>query len=601
MNQLVALIDKNANKYVSRNVLHYKDYVTDQWTPMTWTDFRNDIQLAAYAQEMLGVREIDRIALFTANRPEILVTHFAGFFNRAISVPIYATSSQKEVEYIVNDAQAQILIVGDQRQYDVARAAMTNCPSLQLLITLDPAVKRDQNDSSSLTWQQFLEFGSKATEACKAEVERRRDRSSENDLAYLIYTSGTTGEPKGVMLAHEGLSKTIGFHQEKLTYIGENDISLCFLPLSHVFELGWTLVCLSMGAQVYINTNPKVIAQAVKEVRPTAMCSVPRFWEKVYQAIQAKLATASPVQRKLMQSAVAVGHKRFVQYIGRGRKVPALLEMEYKMMDKLVLSKIRAAVGVDRTNIFPTAGAPISDNIADFLISCGIDIVVGYGLSETTATVTCFDKKNFRIGSIGTLLPGVQVKIGANNEILVKGVTVMRGYYNKPDATREAFTADGWFRTGDAGRLDADGHLYMTERIKDLFKTSNGKYIAPQALESRLSEDRFIEQVAVIGDQRKYVTAVIVPAFDALKEYARSHKISYSSIEELVKNSEIVKMITDRINNLQKEFASFEQIKKFTLLPQAFSMETGELTNTLKIRRPVINRIYATIIDAMYK
>ena len=572
MNQLVALIDKNANKYVSRNVLHYKDYVTDQWTPMTWTDFRNDIQLAAYAQEMLGVREIDRIALFTANRPEILVTHFAGFFNRAISVPIYATSSQKEVEYIVNDAQAQILIVGDQRQYDVARAAMTNCPSLQLLITLDPAVKRDQNDSSSLTWQQFLEFGSKATEACKAEVERRRDRSSENDLAYLIYTSGTTGEPKGVMLAHEGLSKTIGFHQEKLTYIGENDISLCFLPLSHVFELGWTLVCLSMGAQVYINTNPKVIAQAVKEVRPTAMCSVPRFWEKVYQAIQAKLATASPVQRKLMQSAVAVGHKRFVQYIGRGRKVPALLEMEYKMMDKLVLSKIRAAVGVDRTNIFPTAGAPISDNIADFLISCGIDIVVGYGLSETTATVTCFDKKNFRIGSIGTLLPGVQVKIGANNEILVKGVTVMRGYYNKPDATREAFTADGWFRTGDAGRLDADGHLYMTERIKDLFKTSNGKYIAPQALESRLSEDRFIEQVAVIGDQRKYVTAVIVPAFDALKEYARSHKISYSSIEELVKNSEIVKMITDRINNLQKEFASFEQIKKFTLLPQAFSM-----------------------------
>ena len=601
MNQLVALIDKNANKYVSRNVLHYKDYVTDQWTPMTWTDFRNDIQLAAYAQEMLGVREIDRIALFTANRPEILVTHFAGFFNRAISVPIYATSSQKEVEYIVNDAQAQILIVGDQRQYDVARAAMTNCPSLQLLITLDPAVKRDQNDSSSLTWQQFLEFGSKATEACKAEVERRRDRSSENDLAYLIYTSGTTGEPKGVMLAHEGLSKTIGFHQEKLTYIGENDISLCFLPLSHVFELGWTLVCLSMGAQVYINTNPKVIAQAVKEVRPTAMCSVPRFWEKVYQAIQAKLATASPVQRKLMQSAVAVGHKRFVEYIGRGRKVPALLEMEYKMMDKLVLSKIRAAVGVDRTNIFPTAGAPISDNIADFLISCGIDIVVGYGLSETTATVTCFDKKNFRIGSIGTLLPGVQVKIGANNEILVKGVTVMRGYYNKPDATREAFTADGWFRTGDAGRLDADGHLYMTERIKDLFKTSNGKYIAPQALESRLSEDRFIEQVAVIGDQRKYVTAVIVPAFDALKEYARSHKISYSSIEELVKNSEIVKMITDRINNLQKEFASFEQIKKFTLLPQAFSMETGELTNTLKIRRPVINRIYATIIDAMYK
>ena len=317
-------------------------------------------------------------------------------------------------------------------------------------------------------------------------------------------------------------------------------------------------------------------------------------------AIQEKLSAASPMQRKMMQAAVAVGHKRFVEYRGRGRKVPAWLEMEYKMMDKMVLSKIRAAVGVDRTNIFPTAGAPISDKIADFLISCGIDIVVGYGLSETTATVTCFDKKNFRISSISTILPGVQVKIGANNEILVKGATVMRGYYNKPDATRDAFTADGWFRTGDAGRMDADGHLYMTERIKDLFKTSNGKYIAPQALESKLSEDRFIEHVTVISDNRKFVTAVIVPAYAALKEYAKSHSISYASIEELVKNSDIIKFMSERIEQLQTTFASFEQIKKFVLLPHAFSMETGELTNTLKIRRPVINKLYAAEIEAMY-
>ena len=283
-----------------------------------------------------------------------------------------------------------------------------------------------------------------------------------------------------------------------------------------------------------------------------------------------------------------------------GRKVPFVLEMQYRFFDKRVFSPMRKVIGIDNGNMFPTAGAPLSDTICEFLHSCGINIVIGYGLSETTATVTCFPAIGYKIGTVGTVLPRIQMKLSDEGEILVSGPTVMKGYYNKPQSTAEAFTADGWFRTGDAGRIDDTGALILTERIKDLFKTSNGKYIAPQALESKLGEDEYIEQVAVIGDQRKYVTAIIIPAFEALKEYALKKKIVYKSITDLVNNSEIRKMIQDRIDRLQKGFANYEKIKKFTLLPREFTMESGELTNTLKLRRPVINQKYANIIEAMY-
>ena len=261
---------------------------------------------------------------------------------------------------------------------------------------------------------------------------------------------------------------------------------------------------------------------------------------------------------------------------------------------------MRHAIGFDNPNIFPTAGAPLSDNIVRFFHSAGINIVIGYGLSETTATVTCYPNVGYVIGTVGTAMPRIQVSIGDENEILVKGPTVMAGYYNKPEATEAAFTGDGWFRTGDAGHFDANGALVLTERIKDLFKTSNGKYIAPQAIESRLGEDPYIEQVAVIGDQRKYVTAIIIPAFEAIKEYARKKKIQYRNIEDLVKNADIRALIEQRLNTLQQGLAGFEKIKKFTLLPREFTMEAGELTNTLKIRRPVINHRYASEIEAMY-
>ena len=277
-----------------------------------------------------------------------------------------------------------------------------------------------------------------------------------------------------------------------------------------------------------------------------------------------------------------------------------MLDKQYRLFAKHVFGALRLAIGIDNAHFFPTAGAPLSPTIVEFMISCGIGIVIGYGLSETTATVTCFPEVGYEIGTVGTPIPGVEIRIGDNDEIQVKGRTIMRGYLNKPEATAAAFTADGWFRTGDAGSIDANGALTITDRIKDLFKTSNGKYIAPQALESRLGEDKYIEQVAVIGDNRKYVTAVIVPAFEALKDYAARHSISYRSIDDLVGNETIHRLIEERIERLQKNFAAFERIKKFVLLPAPFTMESGELTNTLKVKRQVINSRYAAQIEGMY-
>ncbi|MEG0253410.1 MAG: AMP-binding protein, partial [Muribaculaceae bacterium] len=389
-------------------------------------------------------------------------------------------------------------------------------------------------------------------------------------------------------------------HIERLEMISDKDLSMCFLPLSHIFERAWAYFCLTTGITIAINYNPKLIQDAIKEVNPTIMCSVPRFWEKVYTAVQEKIATMSGFQQKMVREALRVGKIRNLKYKRAGIKVPFWVETEYNFFDKSVFSKLRRAIGIEHGNIFPTAGAALSDNINEFLHTCGINIVIGYGLSETTATVSCFPEVGYRIGTVGTTLPNIQVKIGEQNEILVKSDTVMKGYYNKPEETAKVLSADGWFRTGDAGCINAEGDLVLTERLKDLFKTSNGKYIAPQAIETRLSEDKYIDQVAVIGDQRKYVTAIIIPVYEALKDYAENKRIQYNNIDELVKDSEIYRMLEDRINNLQKNFAGFEQIKKFTILPHAFSMESGELTNTLKIRRPTINKLYQREIEAMY-
>lgn len=567
--------------------------------PTTWGQMAERVDNMAYGLETLGIQPGDMMAVLAPNSPEIFITDFASYRNRATTVSIYATSSPEQIRFIINDSGAKFILVGNTKLYAAVLEIADECPSLKNII-LVASEGEFTADKRTITFDAVQQLGAAASQACRSAVDLRTAEASPDDIATLIYTSGTTGEPKGAILAHSCFNAAMDIHRRRLTMLSSEERSMCFLPLSHIFEKAWSYYCLSTGMYIYINSDPRRIQDALPIVKPTIMCSVPRFWEKVYTGVQEKIAGMSLFQRKLVARALKVGAKRNLEYKRLGLEVPWLLEKEYQFYNKKVFAKVRHVLGLDFGSFFPTAGAPLSANIVEFLQAIGINIVIGYGLSETTATVTCFPEVDYIVGTVGTAMPEVQIKIGDNNEILVKGPTVMRGYYHRPEENAKVFTEDGWFRTGDAGLFDQNGSLVLTDRIKDLFKTSNGKYIAPQAIESRLGEDRYIEQVAVIGDQRKYVTAIIIPAFAALKEYAATKGITYSSIEDLVQNTEIRKFIAERIEKMQKGFAGFEKIKRFTLLPREFSIETGELTNTLKIRRPVINRMYADEIEAMY-
>ncbi len=602
MNRFVELIPRQSAKYSEREALRFRDYETQVWSSITWQGFNKLIDRAAGALYMGGVKPQGRVCIFTHNCPEILITHFGAFYNRAIPVPIYATSSRDEVAYIVNDSGATILFVGDQGQYDIARQVLNDCPTLKFIVTLHPDVKLQPDDKTTLTWKDFLATGDKLSQDVLDDIEKRKQDGVGSDTMYLIYTSGTTGVPKGVMLTHSNMNAAMDAHIERFASIinDKTDISLSFLPFSHVFELGWTMVCLCTGIRVAINYNAKEIQRAVKEVQPNYMCSVPRFWEKVYTAINDNLRQAKPVVRMMVKQAIRVGKTRNMKYARLGKKAPAVIEKQYQYFEKKVYCKLRGAIGVTDGKLFPTAGAMLSDNITEFLHAVGINICIGYGLSETNASVSFYTGPGWTLGTVGMPISSLQVKIGEQNEILVKGPTVMKGYYNKPEETTKAIDADGWFHTGDCGELAPTGEIILTERLKDLYKTSNGKYIAPQVLETMLGQDKYIEQVAIIGDGRKYVSALIVPDFEELKAYADKKHLPYSSIEELVNDPEIHKMLENRINDYQKGLAAYEQIKRFVLLPKAFTMENGELTNTLKIKRAVINKRYRPLIDAMY-
>ncbi len=599
-NELVEMVARNAAKYGEREALRFQDYKTQEWVSISWKGFKNQVDRMALSLEMLGIEAFDKIAFFSQNCPGIMVSHMAAFYNRATTVPIYATCSKDEVAFILSDSAAKVLFVGDQRQYEVALRVIEEVDTLKNIVLYNPTIKLVKGDTTTLYWDDFLALSETASDKNRANVLERKNAGDPEDLAFLIYTSGTTGKPKGVMLTHANFDIQLEVHRERITQLREDDVSLSFLPMSHVFELAWSLVVVSLGMHLVINYNPKEIQKTIKEIHPTCMCAVPRFWEKVYAAVMEKMHKSPLIMKKLMKEAITVGIRRNVVYVGNGKKVPTLLEKRYQILDKLVLSKVREAIGIRKATIFPTAGAALSDNITAFLRGIDLPIYIGYGLSETTATVSCFPDTGYKIGSVGTRLRSLDVKIGENNEILIKGPSIMKGYYNRPEENAAAFTEDGYFRTGDAGHITENGDLVLTERLKDLFKTSNGKYIAPQALETLLGEDSMIEQVAVIGDQRKFVTALVVPAYDAVMEYANKNKIGYDGIEDLLKNPAIIEMFMQNINQLQSNFASYQQIKRITLLPRPFSMETGELTNTLKVRRAVVAKIYSKEIEAMY-
>ena len=592
------MVHRQAEKYGDKVALKYRDYETSQWIPITWNKFSQTVRQAANALVALGVEEQRNIGIFSQNKPECLFTDFAAFANRLVTIPLYATSSSAQAQYIINDAQIRFLFVGEQFQYDAAFSAFGFCHSLQKLIIFDRNVVLDPRDKTSIYYDEFLALGKDLPH--NDVVEERTARASDEDLANILYTSGTTGEPKGVMLHHFNYREAIRIHDIRLTAMTDKDVSMNFLPLTHVFEKAWTYLCIHRGVQVCINLRPADIQTTIKEIRPTLMCSVPRFWEKVYAGVQEKIAQETGLRKAMMLDAIKVGKMHNIDYLRVGKTPPLLLHLKYKFYEKTIYALLKKTIGIENGNFFPTAGAAVPDEICEFVHSVGINMIVGYGLTESTATVSCFPDKGYEIGSVGTLMPDVEVKIGENNEILLRGKTITTGYYRKPEATADAIDKDGWIHTGDAGHLK-DGHLYLTERIKDLFKTSNGKYVSPQALETKLAIDRYIDQIAVIADQRKFVSALIVPVYGFVKDYAKEKGLEYKDMADLLQHPKVQALFRARIDTLQQQFAHYEQVKRFTLLPEPFSMERGELTNTLKLKRSVVATNYKELIDKMYE
>ena len=546
----------------------------------------------------LGLKPQETIAVFAQNCIQYLYTDFGAYGVRVISIPFYATSSEQQIQYMIQNASVRFLFAGEQEQYDKAHRVAALCPTLERIIVFDPSVRISSHDPNSIYFEDFLKLGEGLPR--EPEVEERWAAAEEDDICNILYTSGTTGESKGVVLTYRMYRAALEAN-DRCVSVDEKDRIINFLPFAHVFERGWAYLVLSEGAQMIVNTYPKEIQQSMRETHPTCMSAVPRFWEKVYVAVKERMDNSGAVQRKLFYHALSVGRKRNVQYLSRGKRVPLALEMEYRVVNRTILSLVRKQLGLEHPNIFPTAGAYVSPEVEEFVHSIGLNMIVGYGLTESLATVSCDHLgEPYTIGSVGRPIEGIEIKISDEGEVMLKGPTIMPGYFRRDTTNAEVFDKDGFFHTGDSGYLK-DGELFLKERIKDLFKTSNGKYVAPQMVEGMLLVDKFIEQISVIADQRKFVSALIVPEYDVLEEWAKENHIEFNDREELCRNRQVNAMMRERIETLQQRLAPYEQIKRFTLLPHHFSMESGELTNTLKLKRSVVNRHYQDVIDKMYE
>ncbi|MBD2814121.1 long-chain fatty acid--CoA ligase [Xenorhabdus sp. Flor] len=589
---LITRLQQQISKYPEK--IAFRQWSPSQQFEMSWQDVDRKTKSIAKSLLSLGVEIQEKVGIFAHNSMAWSLADLAILQLRAVTVPLYSTSSRDQAAFILNDAGVRVLFVGGQEQYDVAMTLIASCPQLNHLVVLDESVDLQECPQAlylsafiATDWSQY-----------QSELDSRIAGQNLSDLFTLIYTSGTTGEPKGVMLDYQNVAAQLYLHDRRLT-LTEQDVSLSFLPLSHIFERAWSYYVMHTGALNVYLTDTNFVREAMVDVRPTVMCSVPRFYEKVYSAIFEKVSRAPFWRRMIFHWAIKQGESRWLRQLNSKKGCPFSLCGE-KLADRLVLGKLRQILG-GRIRFLPVAGARLDDSIMHFFLSVGFNIKYGYGMTETCATVSCWEEKNYLLGSIGNPLPGIDVRISTEGEIQVRGPIVMKGYFNRPEETVHAFTEDGWLRTGDAGGLDDKGNLFITERLKDLMKTSTGKYIAPQLIEGTLGQDRFIEHIAVIADTRQFVSALIVPSYAALEDYAKSINLHYHNRLELLRNHQVIELFEQRLKELQKNIAKFHQVKRFTLLPEAFSMEKGELTPTLKLRRKVISQHYQSEIESMYR
>lgn len=589
----VSLFRENIQKYPKKEALMRK---TDaSWQPISWEKLGTITTQLSKALLQQGVAPQQTVGILSQNTPQWTLTDLACLQIRAVTVPIYTSNTAEQALYVMNHAEIKFLFVGDEKQYLKALEVADQCPSLQKIILFDDHIPLKEQ-KYSIHWTDFLAFGN--NDALDDVLQQRIDSRDLSDLFTVIYTSGTTGEPKGVMLTYENLAYQMLGHSQRLE-VDDTDSSLSFLPLTHVYERAWTFFCLYKAIVVYYLEDTNLVREALAEVRPTLMCAVPRFYEKIFATVHDKADASSFAKRMLFKLAVKTG-RRVLTLKEQNRKPSFLLKKAYNFFDKLVYTKLKAVLG-GRIKFMPCGGANLEPSIGRFFQSIGINVKLGYGMTETTATVSCWGDNRFNLQSVGTLMPNVQVRIGEDNEILVKGGMVMKGYYKNPEETAKAFTPDGFLRTGDAGRIDGNNNLFITERIKELMKTSNGKYIAPQLIEGKVGKYNLIEQIAVIADGKKFVSALIVPNYEMLTQAFKDLNIKYKNTADLIKHSQVIEYIGKQLQKFQSDLPDYEQIKKFTLLPTAFSIERNEITPTLKLRRKVIYANYSREIEAMYR
>jgi long-chain acyl-CoA synthetase len=579
-------LNTNTEKFPRKAAIGFKK--RESWTEIHWEDFRRMVFKTANALQKAGILENDKVAIYSDNSAEWIVFDLAILSLGAVTVPIYSTNNQEQAAYILNESECKIILVGNQEQYDASYKILENSSFLNQIIVSKKSISI-QKDRSQY-FQDFIKFAAENFEIVAKEDE---------DLATIIYTSGTTGVPKGVMLTHGNFLKSFEAHFEFFKFKNfENETSLAFLPLTHIFERSWTLLALHGGAKVYFLENTKLIATALAEIKPTIMCAVPRFYQKIYAGVNEMAANSSESKKKIFNWALKTGTEA-AEFRRQDKNIPFSLLLKNKIAGLLVFNKIKNKMGGNLW-FMPCGGASVSSEVTRFFEALGIHITVGYGLTETTATLTCFPFHHFEHGSAGIPLGDTQIKIGENEEILAKGSGIMKGYYKKPAETAEVFTKDGWFKTGDAGKFDENGNLFITDRIKDLMKTSNGKYIAPQPIENLLSDNNFIHQAMIVAEGKSFVTALIIPNFEAMAVQLEKMNIPFSTWEEIVKLEKVKEFYHQKIDEIQKGLSGFEKVKKFTLMPSEFEINSGEITPTLKVKRNVVLKKYEEIIDKMY-
>lgn len=590
-----AIFQNRAQQYGDKTLVIYKNK-SGKWEEISWNKLNEMVRDLGMFLIKRGVQPGDKVALFSPNRYEWWMADLAIISVGAVNVPIYATNSPEESRYIIDNSDAKKCFVGAKEHMDKILKVKEKLPNLEEIIIFDDL---DKPIAGVITLTEALKEGKATTN--KDEFEKRLKPINIEDVATIIYTSGTTGNPKGVMLTHKNFVSNVNqLNAVDPEFLSGDHTFLSFLPLAHSLErtVGY-YTAIFLGHKVAFAESTEKLLENFQDIRPTFLVSVPRIYEKVHAGITAKVAVASPIKKALFNWAMGLAREN-LPYICNDKERTGWFAFKYNLADKIIFSKLKVALGMDKLQGAMSGGGPLSVSDAEFFLGMGIRVLEGFGLTETTPVTNGNKPKKIKPGTVGPALKDTLIKIGEDGEILIKGPQVMKGYYKNEAATKEAFTPDGFFRTGDIGEIDNDGYMKITGRIKDIIVTSGGKNISPQNIENTLVTSSFIEQVAIIGDNRKYLSALIVPSFATLENWAKDKNISFSNRQELIKNPEVIKLFEHEIEEQMKDYARVEQIRKFLLMEKEWSQDSGEMTPTMKLKRSIIRKKFEKEIESMY-